>query len=328
MKNKNIFLCVILLILFLGCKTVNRDIKRIHLCNAVGQLSDSTFFGTISDIKKNNGKIYALDRNTKRVIILDDSLILLNSIGGSGRGPGELISPKRLALEGNDIWVFDGSNLRFSSFCEDGGVNRMITADDPLTEMCGFFVKNKNIYYRSPRSEYMFSIYDCQSDSINFYQKRGDESVELANFAYSEKYHIGFNVSQNLPIIEVYNDKDLLIQKVELPKDWFNRLKFNPETVKSSSKNASVLLFTSICVDYDYLYLLYIDHSMDFKNVFQNKIIGFKISEKGILDIEEHVDIQLNGNWYSSFCVSGNEIYAFDVESGKLENYLIIEHEN
>ncbi|MCU4177842.1 6-bladed beta-propeller [Marinilabiliaceae bacterium N1Y90] len=310
-----------------SCQNDHVELINITLTKEINQLSDSTYLGDIAEIKKLGNDIFALDRKNRRLIVLDHNLQIKNSIGSSGKGPGEFISPNRFTFYDNNLWIFDGANLRFSCFDFKGHFQISHKADDPLTELCSFFGKNDKLYYMAPKDLYKYSTCNITNGAIKSFYQNNDSDVDLVNMAHCDKYETWFRVNQELPVIEVFNKGDEIIKKIDLPVTWFNRLNFTPKAVKESPQNTKRLLIQNICCDRNHLYLMYIDHSQDYTKTHCNKIIQLKISDTGIPLISEYKLIKLLDNWYTSFCVSGNEITAFNSTNGVLEQYKIIENE-
>lgn len=67
-----------------------------------------------------NGKIAVLDNSSNEVLIIGPDGELINSFGGTGRGPGEFIRPNALQKSDNYMYVIDSDLLRINQFSLSG----------------------------------------------------------------------------------------------------------------------------------------------------------------------------------------------------------------
>ncbi|WP_419166619.1 6-bladed beta-propeller [Candidatus Palauibacter sp.] len=88
-------------------------------------------FEEVGDIEADaEGNMYILDRGARSVAIFDREGRFRLAIGREGEGPGEFVSPHRLAWNGEDLAVLDRQALRISVFDRSGALRDTWT--DPL----------------------------------------------------------------------------------------------------------------------------------------------------------------------------------------------------
>lgn len=86
--------------------------------------SEHETFGSLVDIAIDNSRhIYALDATNKVVRVFDPQGRYVRSIGRAGRGPGEFVTPYRLAVGAAHLYVFDRTGL-ILVFRTDGSFER------------------------------------------------------------------------------------------------------------------------------------------------------------------------------------------------------------
>lgn len=74
-----------------------------------------------------DGTLYVLDGQGKRVLAFGPDGSFLRSYGREGEGPGELRSPSAVAVgPGDSVWVSDMGNVRATVFAPDGELGRSV----------------------------------------------------------------------------------------------------------------------------------------------------------------------------------------------------------
>lgn len=67
-----------------------------------------------------NGEIYILDYDNKRIVHFDEKGTILNTFGGAGEGPGEFEFPRYLTFEKDKLYVVDKGQDRITVFSPQG----------------------------------------------------------------------------------------------------------------------------------------------------------------------------------------------------------------
>ena len=148
MKNRP-FLIIIFLSVFFGnsgCDSKKEQQitnKVIIPYRMVDQVNDSTFLGFIADIVADDSVILFLDHANKRLIVCDHQFNLINFIGRSGKGPGELHYPSEVAVKDGCYLVRD--NMEIKKYSRDG---KYIGSVDTKTNLAATFaIDNQENYY-------------------------------------------------------------------------------------------------------------------------------------------------------------------------------------
>lgn len=143
-----------------------------------------------------HGAIYILDKKLNTVVKLDSSGGFVKTIGRSGQGPGEFISPRNLSINNQDqLTVFDRRNRKFLFFKNDGTlVKELILHFDAVEGFClnnGNFLFRENVLDRETgKFENILSIYNKDLKKIKEIGR-----IELPN-RFSKKIK---GIQYNLP---------------------------------------------------------------------------------------------------------------------------------
>lgn len=151
MKKRNSLLVISLVfILMVSCtKTETSYYKKVHLTTATKinkvnnwVLSDSLF--NPAKLKKEGRHIFVNDLKSNKVItIFNTNGSYKSSIGIKGKGPGEILSPfGSLDFYNNKLWVFDGTQNKYSGFHKDS----ILSNDYKPTENELFFDSKTRFY--------------------------------------------------------------------------------------------------------------------------------------------------------------------------------------
>lgn len=86
---------------------------------------DQSFWGPRAVAVGSEGRVYVSDTGNKRIVYFSNDGIQIDSWGGDGSGPGQLIEPVGIAVMDNgDVVVADTGNRRLQFFDPDGGFER------------------------------------------------------------------------------------------------------------------------------------------------------------------------------------------------------------
>lgn len=78
-----------------------------------------------------NGLLYVVDGQERQIRVFDASGRRVGTIGGRGRGPGELESATRFGVLGDTVWVADLLNRRLTLFSSGGDVLATLPMEGP-----------------------------------------------------------------------------------------------------------------------------------------------------------------------------------------------------
>ncbi len=91
-----------------------------HIRIVQPQAGQGIFLEPGSNVHYSNGEIFIQDNSSDKIYRFDQDGILLNSIGGKGRGPGEFIDIQNMQISNDTIVIFSLSGRRVDFFHKDG----------------------------------------------------------------------------------------------------------------------------------------------------------------------------------------------------------------
>ncbi len=87
--------------------------------------SDQSFWGPRAVAVASDGRVYVSDTGNKRIVYFNSDGVQIDTWGGDGSGPGQLIEPVGIAVtDGGEVVVADTGNRRLQFFDGDGGFQR------------------------------------------------------------------------------------------------------------------------------------------------------------------------------------------------------------
>lgn len=224
------FLWIIIIFFYFGCngcdskKERQVDSKIILPYRMVDQVSDSTFFGFIGDIVADDSVILFLDHAQKKLFLCDHHLNLINTIGRSGKGPGELLYPSEVSIYDGCYLVRDNNKIK--KYSHDG---LFIGSIDTKTNLTASFTMDKaeNYYlYSGTYSSLPILVIDKNNKEVNSigvkYEVPGNERQKF--WFQSRSLYISdddqiVSVGTSYPSVEIYdlNGKVILAQELDEP---------------------------------------------------------------------------------------------------------------
>ncbi|WP_422355969.1 hypothetical protein [Roseivirga pacifica] len=186
------FNAVFFLALILGC-TEEKDNQVVLYPPEleVISLSDSVFFGWVRDVELDTNHVYLIDQGSNKILETNYNFHLKQRYGVSGQGPGEMMSPLNLAVNGDGVVVYDHLNGKFIEFQNL----------EPFRE------------HKYSGSTGEFALFD--SDNVIGYSYGGDElSVFKLNLSNSvkEKLYVERNsLFESNPRVHILKNSDFIV---------------------------------------------------------------------------------------------------------------------
>ena len=153
-KIKKIIYSVVVLFLFLmvGEKVFSGDLKIAKLKAAFNIFPsediEKGFFTFPIDLKTNkNGEIFLIDAKRKRILKYDKRGKFLKYIGRKGQGPGEYISPSKLYVGNEKLYVYDWMAIKIHIYNNRGSYLRTMNIKHRLDFYSDFYVNEKDEVY-------------------------------------------------------------------------------------------------------------------------------------------------------------------------------------
>jgi hypothetical protein len=325
MKKNIIVKTLILTVLLTAACGQNEEnrIEKLNINKKISVLSDSSFIIDIRNIQKKN-QIFLTDYQANRIIVLDSNYNYFSDFGRSGSGPAEFKGAISQYIFKDTIYVIDDAGHRINIFSEEGLFYKSLTLP-PFRNYDNRFAidNNNNFYFSTIDREYPIIKLDNNAKIISQFgiwikakNEKEKRDINKRHILFSSK---GFLVcvSVSEPLIEIYNDKGLLLNQLDLSDNKFLQKRLNfvkKQKEKYPSKGGTYILFKDCYLEKNELYLLYCDYDkifggiyhilmLDIENFEANNIKCFQLDEK---------------TWYNTFCVFKNSIIAFDSVLGEL----------
>jgi len=310
-------------------------VQTLQPASTLQVLSDSTYLSSVFSIDYSSGSYFLNDISNRRLLRLDENLNLINTIGKSGLGPGEFVSPVQFAVWKDTVYSFGGSNrYALQVFTSDGDFIRSFST--PIWTMHRFSISNNRVFLASNTRPAPIMVANLSGDSLNAFGRRIAEERERID---RNARHIGIDSEGNIistlvsePFIEKYSPEGELIELfdltsvTELNNVWSrvaeqkSKLKQGP----AAPVSVIIMLFPDAYVKDDHLYLLYSsgEDSSSEANVL-------------VIHIEEHFrpvtllrlqgdspETQMSGR---ALCVSDDRLLLYNQFNGTLYQYRLSE---
>lgn len=155
----------------------NKIVKIVNGAVA-GEIKVADFSPAAVAVDK-NGAVWALDKNKSRVVKLDGSGKIIESIGSPGSREGELDDAEDFAISSTgNILIADTGNSRVQVFSSDGVFIKAIQSDasGKLDEPAAIALDPQNGLYVLDKGRSVVSIYSAKGDPLKVIDKRADGS--------------------------------------------------------------------------------------------------------------------------------------------------------
>lgn len=296
--------------------------KDLHAEMTIDNVSDSIYFSDIWSLSGIADKLFFIDQKTSKIFVLSDDFSSCKFWGETGHSGNEFVFLAGIHPLNDTIYAFDAGRQVIFIYDTNGNLlNQYLFNADEL-----FFSR-----------EYRCIIKDKKLIGSAYTVKNGCMSIDMANhnvikwggifdfeskkqemlrngrhlFLLNDTY---FAVSDNLPIIELYDQKYELISEYNYSNIDFvhSRLK-NIEQNKGGENSYSVLCYDAYLYNQS-LYLLMTDFDNGKYTV--NRIVKMRIDGKNV--IPDKV-LSLPGQVYSSICINKKGVFAYNKSASRLE---------
>lgn len=301
--------------------------KYLEKTSFITELSDSSFFSSITCMIEDDNLIYVGDQYRSNILTMDDDLKLINVMGEAGRGPSNILSTCCFTISGDTLIIDDEGNYRFQFFTKKGDYIGSVLKKPEMHLHLGsdrFAYNNVKLFYSSINPDYSVSeintnigeVVNRLSPVIDFGSNRRNTVRNKRNIFLAKEGIIV--TSDNIPIIEKYDMSGTLLEKYDLTQieeikttiDFINDQNY-PENSYFRSFYDSYLYGNTL-----YILLSYKDSdSISSWNV--NKIYAFDIKK----EIKPLIKYILPGKLYGVFCVNKDYIYAFNSKDISIEKF-------
>jgi hypothetical protein len=185
------------------------------------------------DLAMYKGSYFVSDAVQNCVKVFSSQGRLVRTIGGRGRGPGELIDPFELTInpENAVIYCQDGGNRRISCFSVNGKYIRSFRTVNAVFDLIAYSGKIVTTSYNE-QTKTLFAVYDSLGSILKLFGSMFDPRVNqlsYRSFLYSNVY---FQVDKEnlyvfyayIPTIQVYEADGQLRETINIDMDEVKEL--------------------------------------------------------------------------------------------------------
>jgi|GEM_PF-3928037 len=328
MKNRLIILLVIFHLLMLfscGRKEIHPvPVRKLPLRASYQNINDSIYLSNVTSIECISGQLFLVDINQHVVFCLDTSLNYIQTIGGKGRAPGELLYPLNVFETREGIVVLDAGNRRLNTYCREESHYSFcdaLTVSFLVSENRSVILRDSILFMAMPEKESLFRKIDFFSgDTINFgkfYPKIADVERNFRRILLNSENLFSVGVSE--PIVEVFSFSGECTHYFDFSDNpvFRNTLTEHKEIYKKNPAGTTPVLIVDASITDSTIYLL-ITERMRGHKIQTSKILALDFKDDK-LQISEILD--LGQGRYDSFCVvpQTRQIVAFDGLSSELK---------
>lgn len=326
MKKIQIVSLIIQICILSSCNQKNNTVDRISLKSEIkiNQLTDSTFLTDVRSIGYSNNKIYLTDYKRNQIIILDKNLKFLKSFGTTGKGPGELLGADCLEIINDTIFVVNESKKAIEVFDKFGFIKTIALPTSVQLPLPRFAKINNSFYLSNPSSNKNITVYNPPNIQKTFgqlkqYQTPSETAIKSRKHIVKYKNNI-IAISDNQPTIEMYDINGNLLSKfnygnVDVVSKTIDFINQQPKET-----DGYYMLISDVNIYSNKLYLIIITNAK--KDVKSNKVIEIDI-ENTNFKISRILD--LGKGWFTTFCVTENNLISFDAKNGNLVKFKLKE---
>ena len=293
------------------------------------EINDSIFLSKIVSIEYIDSNIYLVDMDQHLIIRLDSDLNYVQTIGGEGHGPGELLYPLNVFNAKEGIIVQDAGNRRFNLYSKNIRSHYIFknsfSTNLIISDSRSVSIKDGMMFLTFPQNEDLPVFYriDLQGkDTITFGQFYAETSSLERNYRriYSSANHL-ISVGISEPIVEIYSFSGEIINRFDLSDIpiFKKTLKQHNLIYKRNPQGATPILINDVSVIDSTVYMLITERGSG-KFIQTNKILVFNYQSN---------NLQLSDIWelgigrYDSFCIlpDKEKLIAFNGYLSELQSF-------
>jgi hypothetical protein len=331
MKKVQILISFLLLTFVIAesCKnnSIIDEIVNIPEVATISQLSDSSFFAQIFDIRFVDNQYYFADYKTNMVYQCSDKFDLIKRIGGLGKGPGDFLAPCEVYPTANSIYVFEEMNQRISIFDNDFNFAGMVNNDYRGNLMAKSYIDDSsNLFCCVNGIDAPLLKFNLKTGKKNYFGSYKPFKSIMERVANNDYQIIPYGdyilaISHSDPKIDIYDKHSLQIlgtysyENNEVAK---SRTDYARREIIRDPKNSesTYILVQDACIYDNRLFLLLVD---DFDvHPTLNKLACFDISDKTIKYLRTYCLSTREKSicWFNCFALnSKNQIVAFSPQT-------------
>ncbi|MFT5892936.1 MAG: hypothetical protein ACI9Y7_003051 [Dokdonia sp.] len=311
------------LFLFYSCSTSNTtaevDTITLAMETELSRLSDGSFIADVRSIDFKHNQFYLTDYSRNEILVLDEDLVLKNTIGTGGEGPGEFKGASSITVSDDFMYVINDGKQTVEVFKGNEHVETInpqiiLSSGTPLR----FGAIDNTFYFSNPESQNSVSHYTSDDEISSFGEIRDFPNLSetlIKNYTHVLMHSRGvITVSDNLPTIVFYDLNKNVLSKMDysnlpLVQEHLDVLKRNP-----TEENSYYILASDAYVFLDTLYVLLTLQNEQGPS--SNKVLEIKIDTDGELNMLSMLD--LGDGWYTAICANKSNLVSFNTTSGNV----------
>lgn len=307
----------ILFLLFHACTSPPKPLSSVNLSkiDETDMFNDTTFFSRIMSMNSIDNRIFLSDYQRNQILEIAPMDTIISTIGNQGRGPGELLGVSSLFVKNDTVYVVNEFHQCFDIFNKSGHI-RSYKPNMPIGRGFRFSVVGENIIYSSLTKEHSMAFCNIKNDSVVYFGNVFSlESMYSGRHIWTNENYI-YSVSETRPIIERYLLTGAFVDQldygnIEQVKKIIQHAENNP-----TAENVFYILIEDVYLTENSLYLLITSYNG--KQTFCNPILRIDITKMEPVNL---YTLTKKDSWFTSFCVNGNDLFAFNPVNACIEKY-------
>ena len=250
-------------------------------------------FGMCAD--EISGRIFVASFIDNKIYVLDSSLTIVDSIGSTGQGVGDLLSPAFVTMHNGNLYVVEWGNNRISVFSREGRFVKTITA---VVNFRGTNIaldsKNRIYFLSGAWSDSLVSVIDNDGNHIFSFGERGG-SAGLTDW----KSNVGMVVVDSSDNIFVAYSARYAVRKYSsnFNLEWETDYSEFPPFAQQLKKNSDIIK----------------------QGIVKSQQIAYIANDFGFYGDKLYVQ-------YIGGGLNGTGIYEIDSASGQLKRVFLLQH--
>lgn len=296
---------------------------KLDVVSNISQLNDSTFLSGIRTAYYDREHYYLSDYERDKIIVLDQKLKFIKSLGEKGQGPGELLGASHIYVNEDSIYIYNDAKKAVELFSNNHHIRTINLPHDLNYESdIRFCLKNNLIYISNPNE---FTSISCLSFDGNIVKNFGEIEKYPTNkeTIVKNKRHL-CNINDNVlavsdcyPKIEMYNLMGEKINEYDFSDLHTIRSLMRFINKQGLNINSYYQIIPDIYVFKNKLLLLILSIDEN-KKLVKNKILQFEIGEQTITPTKL---LDLGTGWFGPICASQGFIIAYNNTTNQLVEY-------
>lgn len=299
------------------------NVQKLTALSKVSEISDTLFLSQVTNLTANDDFLFLVDNYRGQTVRLNKDLTLNALIGSKGEGPDDLVYLSEIVLHNDTLYAFDTATGKVMLYDTSGKLCRKNQIDKSTGytgEGSRFLITQEGkicISTTSPKGAFVEQ--DFSNNLFHFWGERfsfkNEQQAAIRNdrFLFEVDSHY-IAVSDNMPIIEIYNQQKekIAVHDYSYIQTVHQRLTFLDTQNLSSNRYGRICSDCYIADNKLYLLLMYNENG----NFMENRIAVFNLFPQ----LKFETLLELPGSDYSTFCVADDhKIYAYNNIENSLE---------